>query len=187
MVERSKHLYTLNTNGIKEAENLLIMGNSAVLINYLYLHREDFPDPAVRAGLAVKILLRSRGQTFSQELLGPVIEDLLGLLSNSEYLDQFGEERELRKNAISQEVSLVNKCLKLDDTISLNTLSRQVPSFFEQDHISSIENQQQNTNTDEANCEKDDEKDDGDNNDDDDYVINDDNDDNADNDDNNEQ
>lgn len=142
---QAKHLYSLNVDGIKAAENELIIGNSAVLINYIYSHPEEFPDPAVRSGLAVKILLRARDKTFSQELLGPVIEDLSNLLSDEDHLSKFGDERDLRKNAISQELSMVYKCLELEDTISLNTLSRQVPSIFDEGE-EEVEQEEENGN-----------------------------------------
>ena len=75
-------------------------------------------------GLVVKILLKSN-ETYGKDLLQPVIDDIEALMSES--ASDAGRHR-----GLSMELSLVNKFIELDDSISLNTNNAQVQNQIEQ-------------------------------------------------------
>lgn len=116
-------IYSIDVSGIKDATAMLIDDNAETLIRSIYLNsaREPYDKPDVRVGLVVKILIKS-SRHYSADLLRPVVEDIEQLLVDDDYLYTF-KNPAARKEGLSKELSLVNKFIELDDTLSLNTLN----------------------------------------------------------------
>lgn len=116
-------LYSVDTPGIKQASACLLLENADHLIRFIYANtdRPPYDKPELRVGLSIKILIKSSNQGYSGDLLDPVLADLQELLTNEEYLKQF-KDPIARREALSKELSLINKFKELDETISLNTM-----------------------------------------------------------------
>lgn len=114
--------YSSEYQGLDTFANLLITQNAEYLLNYIYEHQDDSPyhAPEVRVGLSIKILINSK-QTYKPEILSCIVDDIETLLSDEVHLKKY-QVKQQRVEALTQELSLINKLLDLDDTISLNTL-----------------------------------------------------------------
>ena len=114
--------YSTDIDGINEASFRLILDNAEHLIRYIYEHANSRPydDAEISVGLAIKILIKSN-ETYSSELLQPIVDDLEDLINDNEYLDNFDDPIS-KKEALCKQLSLINKFMELDETISLNTL-----------------------------------------------------------------
>ena len=114
--------YSCEISDIDKSTNLLIFQNAEYLINYIYKNKtkEPYNTAETRIGLSIKILLKSE-QLYSPEILSYIVDDIQFLLTDENHLNKY-LSRDLRINALSQELALINKFLDLDDTISLNTL-----------------------------------------------------------------
>ncbi len=114
--------YSSELSGLDNIANELILQNAEHLVNYIYQHSHEIPydRPEVRVGLCIKILINSK-QTYKPELLSWIVDDIETLLSNEQHMKQYKIKMK-RADALTQELSLINKLLDLDDTISLNTL-----------------------------------------------------------------
>jgi hypothetical protein len=110
--------YSQDNTEIKEAEIRLINNNIEHLIDHIYKNKELFNSPEIRVGLVMKIIIRS-DSIFNSDVLQEVVEDLEFMLSNKEYLSKF-KNPHARKTAVSEELSLVRKYIKVDETLSLN-------------------------------------------------------------------
>ena len=110
-------IHSTMVKGIGNAGFDLIVRNAEHLIKYIYNHVNTAPysSPEIRVGLVVKILLRSN-ETYCKDLLQPVIDDISTLMSQSS-----SSSNPERHKGLSMELSLVNKFIELDDSISLNT------------------------------------------------------------------
>ena len=106
-------IHSTTVQGIANAGFDLIVRNAEHLIGYIYDHVNTAPysNTEIRVGLVVKILLKSN-ETYGKDLLQPVIDDIEELMSSS---------NPERHKGLSMELSLVNKFIELDDSISLNT------------------------------------------------------------------
>lgn len=115
--------YSTDSEGIDRASSTLIVENAEHLIAYVYENKSTAPynKPATRVGLVIKILVKSN-TSYPADLLQPVIDDIQSMLTDSKYLSNCHNPQE-RKNALAKELSLVNKFVEFDDTVSLNTLS----------------------------------------------------------------
>ena len=113
--------FSVNTAGIKDASFDLIVLNAEHLISSIYANRMHPPynRREIRVGLVIKILLRST-RNYSGELLQPVIDDLENMLSDENYIKKNGGQ--MKRSAISKELSLLRRFVECDDAISLNTL-----------------------------------------------------------------
>lgn len=113
--------YSTDVDGINSASSVLIVENAEHLIRFIYSNTERLPynKKDVRIGLVIKILVKSNSN-YPADVLQPVVDDIQSLLSDSKYLKTFANPGE-RKDALGKELSLVNKFIELDDTISLNT------------------------------------------------------------------
>lgn len=115
-------LYSTEIDGIGKAAFQLVVDNASHLIKYIYDNKNTKPysDPEIRVGLVIKILIKS-DTSYATGLLKPVIDDLEYLLSDREYLQKF-KDPVAKREALSKELSLLNRFLELDETMSLNTL-----------------------------------------------------------------
>lgn len=115
--------YSTDSEGIDRASSTLIVENAEHLISHIYENQSTPPynKPATRVGLVIKILIKSNS-SYPADLLQPVIDDIQAMLADSKYLSRCHHAEE-RKNALAKELSLVNKFIEFDDTVSLNTLS----------------------------------------------------------------
>ena len=114
--------FSTDVEGIREAGFDLMVQNAEHLIKFIYQNTDKSPydSPEVRIGLVIKILIRSN-TNYTADLLQPVVDDMQNLLSDQDYLCKFDDPSE-RRNALSKELTLINKFMELDETISLNTL-----------------------------------------------------------------
>lgn len=114
--------FSTDVEGIREAGFDLMVQNAEHLIKFIYQNTDKSPydNPEVRIGLVIKILIRSN-TNYTADLLQPVVDDMQNLLSDQDYLCKFDDPSE-RRNALSKELTLINKFMELDETISLNTL-----------------------------------------------------------------
>jgi hypothetical protein len=112
----------MNAPGIKDASFSLIVDNAEQLIEFIYNHKDVVPynKREIRVGLAIKVLLKG-SHHYSSSLISPIIDDLENMLYDDDYLNSF-DDPEKKRVAISSELSLMNKYVKLDDTITLNTV-----------------------------------------------------------------
>jgi len=110
--------------GINHASFDLILRNAEHLINYIYQNKDSVPynKPEVRVGLVIKILIKSDDISYSSDLLQPVINDLEQLFDDDEYINTFDDPVQ-KKRALSQELSLINRFIELDETMTLNSLN----------------------------------------------------------------
>lgn len=113
--------YSTDVDGINNASSDLIVENAEHLIRHIYdnTDRSPYNKRDVRIGLVIKILVKS-STNYPTDVLQPVVDDIQALMADSKYLRTFANPGE-RKDALGKELSLVNKFIELDDTISLNT------------------------------------------------------------------
>ena len=118
----NSELFSMNDPRIRDASFTLIVDCAEHLINFVYnnQHTSPYDKPEIRVGLAVKILLKSE-QNYESKMIEPIICDLEDMLSNEEYVNSFPDP-EAKRAAISSELTLMNKYVELDDTITLNTV-----------------------------------------------------------------
>ena len=114
--------YSTNVEGINDASFNWNVSNAEHLIAYIYSNKDEQPynNPEIRIGLVIKILIKSN-QNYSSDILQPVVDDLENLVNDTDYLNSFDDPIS-KKEALSKELSLINKYMELDETISLNTL-----------------------------------------------------------------
>ena len=122
----SDKYYSSETDDLNNVANSLISQNAEHLIKYIYANRDNTPynTPEIRIGLSIKILVNSK-QLYSPEILSSIVDDIQSLLTDEEHLKKF-KTKQQRINALLQELSLINKLLDFDDTISLNILNNKV-------------------------------------------------------------
>jgi hypothetical protein len=115
--------YSTDVEGIDNASSLLIVENAAHLITYIYnnTNNETYKKRDVRVGLVIKILVKVKSNSnFPASVLQPVVDDIQALMADHHYLASFKNPSD-RRCALVKELSLINKFIELDDTISLNT------------------------------------------------------------------
>lgn len=111
-----------NSKLIKEATDKLIQDNFDMMIKYVYdkaNHKTILGHPEIRIGLVIK-LLHNINAEFEQELLDPVFNDIKLLSKSTEYLNKTGDSQK-RLKCLSEEAQFLERYVKLDTEISLNS------------------------------------------------------------------